>query len=370
MRVLEAFGEPVIRGGQEAFVFGVVEHMNMDGLTVDCLTPYRWEEDGYRQLVRQRGGEAYQLGLPFSPGSSRGNLVQPVRRFLSEHRYDVIHIHSGSISVLTIMAAEADRSGIQKIIVHSHATGEKDSLKHRLLRFLASLSMRRHVDIYCACSKAAAEWKFEPKYARDARIIRNGIDVRRYAFRPETRAAVRKRLGVEHQFVVGNVGRFGREKNHEFLIDIFDALVKQQSDSALLLVGDGEERERIRSMVISRGLSEKVYFTGAVDNVEDFLQAMDVFVLPSLYEGLGIVAIEAQASGLPVVVSTKVPGDIKLSDDVAFLWLEDGVDRWVNTIVRASRTAERKDGSERVKQAGYDVQAAAEQVRRVYTDEG
>lgn len=368
MRVLEAFGEPVIRGGQEAFVFGVIEHMNMEGLTIDCLTPYQWEEDGYRELVRRRGGAAYALELPFSPGSSRRNVARPVREFLSGHRYDVIHIHSGSISILTIMAAEADRAGIPKIIVHSHATGEIDSFKHRLLRFLASLSMRRHVDVYCACSMTAAEWKFEPMYARKAIIIRNGIDVRRYMFRPDMRTVVRNKLGLNHQFVIGNVGRFGREKNHEFLIEIFEAIVKQHPGSVLLLVGDGEEWEKIQSMVISRRLSEKVYFTGSVGNVEDYIQAMDVFVLPSLYEGLGIVAIEAQAAGLPVIASTKVPADIGLSEAVVFLPLEDGVERWANAIVRMSGMTDREDGSEQVRQAGYDVHAAAEQVRRMYIE--
>ena len=368
MRVLEAFGEPVIRGGQEAFIFGVIEHMDMNGLIIDCLTPYSWEVDDYRSLVRQRGGETFELGLPFSPGSSRRNLVRPVRDFLSGHKYDVIHIHSGSISALTIMAAEADRAGVRKVIVHSHVTGETDSIKHKALRFLASLSMSRHVDIYCACSRAAADWKFETKYAERALIIKNGIDVDRFKFNARMRESMRKQLKLDGCFVVGHVGRFSSQKNHEFIVQIFRELSKRDSTARLLLVGDGEDRPAIEQMVRDCGLAEYVIFIGSKNNVQDYLQAMDVFVLPSRYEGLGIVAIEAQTAGLPVIASTRVPRDIELTDSVVFMSLEDGINQWINVIMRVSETVDRRDDSFRVRQAGYDVHTAAEHIRRIYIE--
>ena len=239
LRVLEAFGEPIADGGQEAFVFNTLEKMNRNGVEIDFLTAYGCRSAHYRDMAEQMGGKIYSLGLPFAPGKSRHNIIKPFRAFLKTHTYDVVHIHSGSISVLAIMSAEADRAGVKKVIVHSHASGETDSPKHRLLRFAASLFMRRHVNIYCACSKAAAEWKFEPGYASRAEIIKNGIDAGRFRFDPAIRSRMRENLGLSGCFVVGHVGRFTEEKNHAFLVDVFEELHRKKPESRLLLVGEG-----------------------------------------------------------------------------------------------------------------------------------
>ena len=134
MRILESFGEPIADGGQETFVFSVLEKMDLSGLEIDCLTAYDCRSKRYRTLVEEKGGKIYSLHLPFAPGKSRNNIARPFRAFLKKHSYDIVHIHSGSISVLAIMASVADKAGVKKVIVHSHATGDKDSLKHKILR--------------------------------------------------------------------------------------------------------------------------------------------------------------------------------------------------------------------------------------------
>ena len=216
MKVLEVFGEPILSGGQEAFVFEILKNINMKNLHIDCLTAYEWGNESYRQIVKEHGGAAYELGIPFQPGKSRMNIADPFRKFLKNHTYDVVHIHSGSISALAVMASVADKAGVKKVIVHSHCTGDNDNLKHKVLRFMASFSMSKHVTTYCACSKEAAEWKFVSRYARQACIIKNGIDTERFAFNPNKRKEYRKKLGInEDCFVVGHVGRFSYQKNHE-----------------------------------------------------------------------------------------------------------------------------------------------------------
>lgn len=364
IRVLEAFGEPIADGGQEAFVFGVLEKMDMQGLQVDCLTAYDCRSEKYRGLVENRGGHVYALNLPFAPGKSRGNIRKPFRKFLKDHQYDVVHIHSGSISVLAIMAAEAGKAGVKKVIVHSHASGEKDNLKHKILRFAASHSMRRYADLYCACSRNAAEWKYEPKYAKNAYIIKNGIDTDRFKYEAQKRTEMREKTGLGDKFVIGHVGRFSKEKNHEYLLSVFEIISKNDPTACLLLVGAGDEMDRIKSLVKKKQLEEKVVFTGSVTNVEDYLQAMDVFVLPSRFEGLGIAAIEAQCAGLPVIASDALPNDVDLGN-ISFLPLSAATAAWAGKIEKM-KDMDRKDISALVKKAGYDINETAKLVKELY----
>lgn len=366
VRVLEAFGEPIGIGGQESFVFGFLEKMSTDDLAIDCLTAYGCHNEYYRKLVSDKGGSVYALQLPFTPGKSRENIRKPLSEFLKEHPYDVIHIHSGSISALAVMSATADNAGVSKIIVHSHATGYKDSLKHKILRRIASFSMRRHVDIYCACSKEAAEWKFEGKYAEKAMIIKNSIDEERFRYRIETRERVRRKLGYSAEaFVIGHVGRFSPEKNHRFLLDVFETASRKDATCKLLLVGGGSEKQKIESIVRERGLEGKVNFTGPVTNPEDYLQAMDVFVLPSLYEGMPVTVVEAQCTGLPVLVSDNVTKDVKTSDKVVYIPLTESPDAW-SKVVLAYKGIEREDGRKSIAEAGYSITRTARLLRELY----
>ena len=364
IRILEAFGEPIADGGQEAFVFGTMEKMNMEGLRIDCLTAYDCTSEKYRSLVERLGGSVYTLNLPFAPGKSRGNIRRPFREFLKDHYYDAVHIHSGSISVLAIMAEEAGKAGVKKVIVHSHVDGENDNLKHKILRFLTSIPMARYTTTYCACSQKAADWKFESRYAKEAHIIKNGIDTVRFSYNPAKRTEMRKQFGLEDCFVIGHVGRFTYQKNQEFLIDVLEELRKTDPSAHLMLVGAGENFEKIQETVRIRGLDQNVTLTGSVTNVQDYLQAMDVFVLPSRFEGLGIVAIEAQCCGLPVIASDVVPRDIIIKN-CEFVSLSESADKWIQSI-RKFRNAEREDNSAIVREHGFDARSTAEFVAGMY----
>lgn len=366
IKILEAFGEPIMAGGQESFVFGVMDKLDMTGLMIDCLTAYDWQVENYKELVQAKEGHCFSFKLPFIPGKSRKNIKKPLEEFLKNYHYDVIHIHSGSISVLAIMAEVADQAGVKKVIVHSHATGQGNNLKHKVLRFVASLSMGQHVDIYCACSKEAADWKYEKKYADKALIIKNGIDTDRFFFNPPKREEMRRTLKIQEQaFVIGHVGRFSWEKNHKFLIEVFEKISKREREALLLLVGDGDEMANVQEQVKSKGLENKVIFTGSVQNVEDYLQAMDVFVVPSLYEGLGIVAIEAQSTGLPIVASTCFPIGVAITDNLVFLDLSEGKEKWVDKVI-SFKNILRHDNKEEIISAGYSIEQTAKSVREIY----
>lgn len=364
MKVLEAFGEPITDGGgQDSFVFGIIDKIDMTDLYIDCLTAYECRSERYKKLVSEKGGQIYSLDLPFNPGKSRQNIKEPFAAFLRKHQYDVIHIHSGSISVLNIMSEVADKEGVKKVIVHSHSTGDRDDLKHKLLRKISSISMKKHVDIFCACSKQAALWKFEPEIAEKAIIIKNGIDIAKYEYDSSRRELWRSKLGYSNEIVIGNVGRLTYQKNQTFLVELLELLNKKNPNYRLLLVGEGEDREVIEHLAKEKKLMEKVTLAGTVTNVEDYLQAMDIFAFPSRFEGLGIVAIEAQAAGLHVLASTAVPHEAAVSDCMDFLNLE--LNSWSSRIEYV-QMCPRKDNLESLRAQGYDVESTTKMIRNLY----
>lgn len=366
MKILELFGEMIGFGGQELMVYNILKNMNRTSMHIDCLTVYSCANEEFRNWMREQGGEIYTLNINHRWTYYNDFLYRPVREFLKSHWYDIIHIHSSSIGALAVMSAAAYRTGCRSVIVHSHATGKEDSFKHRCFRLACGVSMAPHVKLYCACSLAAAKWKFVAPFAKQATIIKNGIYIERYSFNPEKRTQMRDALGIpEPAFVVGNVGRFSYEKNHPCMMNVFAAVAKKDPQARLLLVGDGQDMEKIRQMTEEKGLAEKVIFTGAVSNVQDYLQAMDLFIFPSLFEGFGIAAIEAITNGLPVVASDKVPPDINVGGRAVFLRLNDAPDIWADTIL-TFRHQTRQDYSDTVSEAGFDIRTVANEVRSIY----
>ena len=369
MKVLELFGGVIRRGGEEMFVYNVLTHYDDPQDTFDVLVIEDCENDAFRSWVEEHGGQMHELNIPLHQTRFSNHIYRPVLSFLKERRYDVIHIHSSSIAALAVLASAARRAGCGRVIVHSHSVGSHDNLEHRVFRKLASLSMRGHADVYCACSRAAAEWKFAPKYAAKAIIVKNGIDTDRFAYSPSVRGSIRKALQIPPDaFVVGNVGRLCELKNQAFLIDVFARIVADDPDAFLLLLGDGEDGEKLRRAAEEKRLTDRIIFTGNVTNVPDYMSAMDVFAFPSAYEGLGIVAIEAQCAGLPVVASTGVPDEIRLTDRVTFL-LVDGSDdaaaAWKSALT-ACRGRDCIDGAASVRKAGYDIQSTVRQIKEIY----
>lgn len=366
-KILELLGEPITNFGQEAVVINILRHLDMEEAEIDCLGVYSCANDSFRELVTKKGGTFYTLELPYQWNPYGNNVYKPVLNFLKAHSYDLIHIHSCSIGAISALAAAAHRSGA-KVIVHSHASGQGDSLKHKLFKTAAGLSMARHVDRYFACSKVAAEWKFLPKYVKQTKIIANGIDIALFRFDPEKRLAYRKKLGIaDSAFLIGHVGRFNQEKNHSFLVNVFELIARKNPGAVLLLLGNGLEMEKIQQTVKEKNLTDRVIFAGNVQNVPDYLQAMDAFVFPSKYEGFGLAAFEAIASGLPVVASDQVPRDIDVAGTVTFLSLNEPPAVWADAILHL-QGFRRKDQSAAIQAAGFDIQTVADEIKTIYKE--
>ena len=367
IKVLEITGEPISHGGQEAFIVNVLSHMPEGDIRFDVLTPYYCDNERYREIISRRG-ELYALGLPFAPGKSRFNLLKPLEEFFKEHSYDVVHIHSGSISVLAECAHVAKKAGVRKIIVHSHCAVEKKTLKYRLVKLFFSRTLNSAPTHYAACSVLAGEAKFSRRICRGKlMILNNGVDTDEYAFSEEKRAEMRKALGVDDDCILlTHVGRFSCQKNQRFLLPVLGEIIRREKKAKLLLIGSGEEENDVKQACAQSGLDGNVIFTGNVDNVSDYLQAADVFMLPSRYEGLPIVGVEAQAAGLPCVFGNAVTAETAITENVRFLPIDDeSAGTWADA---AMSFAGRRfpENTEILKEKGYDIRETAERLMDIY----
>ena len=232
-----------------------------------------------------------------------------------------------------------------------------------ILRPFARLFANR----YLACSQLAAVWMYGKDLADSGKVtvINNAIDLSKYAFHPEKRKTLRKALGLGDEFVVGHVGRFMFQKNHVFLLDAFAAALKKKPHMALLLVGDGPLRPKMEEKVQQLGIGAQVKFLGLRSDVQDLYNAMDLFVLPSHYEGLPVVGVEAQANGLSCLFSTAVTRETKLTKNAVFFDLSQGAERWAEKIV--SCTGERNlEVEQEMREAGFDIDASALKLEHMY----
>ncbi len=365
-KVLELFGEPISSGGQESVVSNIVSHMDLDGLHIDYLTPYYCDSDRHRKVVEDRGGNVFQLNQEFKPGANRFPLAEPLNAFFREHLYDVVHIHSGSTTFLAVAAKAAKNGGAKIVIVHSHSGVEEMRMKNRLIRRASSILMRRYVDVYCACSREARLAKYVPSIWKKVIQVNNGIDLARFRFNEEIRDDMRQKRGISKDaMILGHIGRFCHEKNHSFLLRVFEQIVKREPESILVLVGEGETGDAVHAQVREKGLDDCVLFAGKVDNPEDYLQMMDALVFPSRFEGMPVVLIEAQASGLPIVASDAVTEQVRVVDAFRCLSLDESLERWADAVLE-SRELDRSCGTRILKERGFDIFEVATAVRGIY----
>ena len=367
MKVLEVFGEPIASGGQESFVFNVLQNIDRTDLQIDFFTPYSCSNPHYEALIREYDGRLFCGGLSFKPGQKRAGIIRPLQDCLSREHYDAVHIHSIRMSILAYAAFAANCCGVPNIIVHSHGTVTRKNLKYQLAKIYCSVFFLLFPTRFCACSRDAGICKYPAGIVKNKlQIINNGIDLDRFAFKPEIRSVFRKKLGIgENVLLIGHVGRLSIEKNHRFDLEILGELKKRNKrDVRLLWLGEGELEEELRQRIVERGLQKEVFFQGAVADVENYMQAMDITILPSLFEGLGIVGVEAQAAGLQVLASDRVPLELNITGGVQFLPI-DQPELWADQILSVRRRRF-PEYNRILKEKGYSIQDSAALVRKLY----
>ena len=282
-----------------------------------------------------------------------------LKRIIKDGKYDAVHINMLSLAnILPLFAAKAAGA---KAIIHSHNAGVPSGFLRKGLHSINKIFVPL-ADIRLACSELAGNWMFGN---HSFTVIQNAIDLTVFNLNDEMRTEQRRKLGYcENDLVIGHVGRFAEQKNHKFIIELFKELHLKSDRYKLLLVGDGELKKSIEDKVREYGLSGSVTFTGSVNNVQNYMQAMDLFILPSLFEGLGIVCIEAQACGLPCILSSVVPKTAQLTDSVEFIPLENKKS-WIDAIEKLI-IQKRTNNTEKVASGGYNIEKSVEKFESVF----
>lgn len=320
-------------GGVESVVMNYYRHMDREKVQFDF---YLAEGSSFpqREELEQLGA-----GIFLIPSYSRPlKYHQVLYKAFKEHRYRIVHAHLSTMSVFPLFAAW--RAGVPMRICHNHTTAYWGEGFKTLLKYILRPFNKIFATDYFACGETAGRWMFGDRCFDSGKVtvMPNAIDTERFGFDQEVRTALRNELEIpQDAFVVGHVGRFTYAKNHAFLLEVFREVSKARPDAKLLLAGEGELQDDIKSRAEKLGIEENVVFTGVRANANQLYNIMDAFCLPSLYEGLGMAAWEAQANGLPVLLSDKVPREAALSESCRHLPLEAGAAAWAAVLLEGRR---------------------------------
>lgn len=354
------------RGGAETMLMNYYRQMDREQVQFDFLLTYQGISD-YEKEILELGGKVFHI-TPCTLHTF-GQYKKDIANFLTVHpQYRIVHSHNSSKSAIPLGIAK--KCGVPIRISHSHNMflanpfSPKECMRKLLRNPLKKVSTHNF-----ACSKEAGIWLYGEKYWKEGKvkIVKNAIDLECFAYMPETRERMRQQFGLKDSYVVGHVGRFAPQKNHDFLIDIFAEIKKKKKEAVLLLVGEGELRSEIEEKVRHLGLSDSVIFTGVRKDVPELMQMMDVFVMPSLFEGLGIVLIEAQTTGLPCFASEGVVAqEAKVTELLNFYSLEHKAEEWATEILKKSVLYTRTSRVGQVTKKGYDSKEAAKKLQEFY----
>lgn len=294
-----------------------------------------------------------------------------IRSLVRKGKYDVVHIHSDVSNKLFIMGLAARMGGCRKLMFHSHANGVDGNNRtfKKLFHFVCKWWLRFIGTHFLTCSELAAQWMYPNINKERILMVPNGIDLSRFAHKTDVRSRVRQQLGLTTQMVIGHVGRFAYQKNHTFLLEVFAALCAQRPDVRLLLVGQGDLQEAMRTKAQTIGIEDRVIFYGVTDQPEDLFQAMDLFALPSHFEGLPIVGVEAQAAGLPCLFSSCITRQVKLNPNVDFLSIDipNSPALWAQKMTEMMGQRE-EDATRNLTQAGFAIQNTVETIWKIYAN--
>lgn len=312
-------------GGVEKFVCTIYEALKdewqVEFITVDESIPYQEE-------FLRNGSQIHKITPRYVSVSKYKNDIKEV---FKNNQYDVFWFNKTTLSSIDCIK-EAKNSGIKNVICHSHQSKNMGTLFTLLMHNMNKRNVGKYIDYRVACSKEAAEWFFGSK-TEDVVIFPNAVNIGKYEPNETLRTEKRKELGIEGKFVIGNVARFAKEKNHKFLIDIFAELCKKE-DAVLVSCGEGPLWEETKNYAKEKKIDDKILFLGMRKDIPEILQAIDVVVFPSLFEGLPFSLVEAQAGGIPCLISDTIGKETKLTDLVKFFSLDAGAEAWADEILK------------------------------------
>lgn len=362
IRVLQVLGI-LNRGGAEAMIMNLYHEIDKEKVQFDFVV-HSAEKGAYDDEVRQLGGSIYHA--PRYRGFNHLEYKKWWRIFFKEHsEYKLIHSHIRSTA--SIILNEAHKLGL-KTIIHSHSTSDGNGVP-AVVKGLFRKNICNNADYMFACSNAAGEWLYGKKAMKSNRyfVLRNAIDTKRFTFNQQDRKQIRKEFRISpDQIVLGTIGRITLPKNPFGILQIIEAFSKKNTDFVFLWVGNGELLNEVKAKIAEKGLSQIVIFAGVRADIPKILSAMDVFIFPSLWEGLPVSVIEAQASGIPCIISDRITREVCLSPVVTTLGIDGNYSEWTMEIEKALNKDARLDTSAYIRDAGYDIHQTATWLENFY----
>lgn len=364
IRILYLLGGPMNFGGTEAFIMNYYRNFNKDNIIIDFV--YQGNGKGvFDDELILSGSKIFHVASKIKKPLLFSKQIAAI---IKENSYKIVHSQMDAMGAWPLFIAK--RLGVPVRIAHSHNTSHQTENKIQfLVNDLAKLLLRRVSTHYFACGEEAGKWLFGKKlyYQNKVRVINNAIQIDKYKFSDFKRDKIRKELGITDEIVIGHIGQFRVQKNHSKLMHIFSKLCLKNNNYKLVLVGSGELEKEIKELVKQLNVEDSVIFMGERNDVPDLLNVFDLFLFPSLFEGLSFVAIEAQANGLPCVFSNTISKETIINDNVVSIKLEESDSVWSEKIISALKLGRVADDKNMVRKK-YDIKVEAEKLEQKYIE--
>ena len=351
-------------GGVESVVMNYYRNIDRNKVQFDFICD---EDSKYipTDEIESLGGKVILI----PPYQKPFKYHKELKKVLKEGNYKIVHSHISTMSFFSLWAAKSAKVPVR--IVHAHSTTNKQEKKKNLMKQVLRPFSKVFANRYFCCSELAGRWLFGNKTYNQGKVylLNNAIDVDKFKYNEKVRKAKRKELNIKDKdLVIGRIGRFAKQKNHEFLIDIFNEIHKQNKNTILLLAGDGPLKEEIQNKVKKIGLEKNVQLLGQRNDANELYQAFDAFVLPSLYEGLPVVGVEAQTAGLPCFFSTDMTKETKVLDSTKFIELSKSPKEWADIIIKELNNFKRKDMTKEITNNNYNIKNEAKKIEEKYKE--
>ena len=358
MRIAQVVGK-LSSAGVEAVVNNYCRMMNHDEIQFDYFIDS--DSDYLFSKEMEESGARYYVIPPTKDLFSR---ISALTGLFRDNGYRIVHSHMNTLNAPVLYAAK--RAGVPVRISHNHSMADRRETGNYILKLLLKPTGKWFATHYMACGEKAGEWYFGKNACKTGKVfvLPNAIDIGKYRYNPRDRAKARKDLGIEDCFVIGHVGRFVPQKNHGFLIRVFSEIRKNRPDARLLLIGDGPLREDIKRAAEKAGIQDAVIFLGSRKDVSVLYNAMDAFALPSLYEGVPVVGLEAQANGLPCVFSDNISEETKAGENTLFLPLSQP--EWIRAVSMIPARNGRADNETAMEGSRYDIRVSCSELEAFY----
>lgn len=362
IRVAHVMGK-MISGGVESVVMNYYRHIDKDKIQFDFIVDEDSTHIPYEE-IKNMGGEVILV----PPYQKVGLYINELKKIFKEKKYRIVHSHINSLSVFPLYAAK--KANVPVRIAHSHSTSNKKEWKKNITKNILRLFSKTNATHYFCCSKLAGCWLFSKNtYDKDkVDLINNAINIDKFIYNQKIRNQIREELNIENKLVIGHVGRFVEQKNHDGLIDIFNEVQKKNNNAILLLVGEGPLLGVIKEKVDKLNLNDKVKFLGIRKDVNILMQGMDIFLLPSLYEGLPVVGVEAQASGVLCILSSNMTKETKILETTEFISLSETPIKWSEHILEKFNNFERKNVKQEIINSNFEIKTEAMKLQKKYIE--